>query len=104
MRPIRLSTPAAGASAPIPLDINLKPFSVTVTCIPTGGASVTLQYTTDNVFAANYNPAAGNWLARADMTAQTTSKDVVFTAPVTAVRQVVAGTGSSELHVVQSGN
>lgn len=102
MRPIRFTTLSGATSNPIPLDVNVSPFSVTVTCIPvTGNAS--LQYTTDDIWAPTYLPASGNWLALSAMTAQTTPKDVALTSPVTAIRIVAAGGGSVTTQVVQAG-
>lgn len=103
MRPITFPTAAGSTSAPIPLDIYVSPFSVTVSCEMTGGATATLQYTLDDVFAPNYVPATGVWYTRADMSAQATNKDVTFIAPVRAVRVQAGGTGSVTTKIVQAG-
>jgi hypothetical protein len=103
MRPIRITTASGNTSSPIPLDVNVTPFSVSVTCVPTIG-NATLQYTSDDIWALGYNPSAGNWQTRSDMTAQATAKDIVITSPVTAIRMIAAGGGSVATQVVQAGN
>lgn len=102
MRPIRFVTASGSTSNPIPLDVNISPFNVTVTCIPVTG-NATLQYTTDNIWASTYLPASGTWLTLAAMNAQATTKDVALTSPVTAIRIVAAGGGSVTTQVVQAG-
>jgi hypothetical protein len=102
MRPIRFTTLSGQTSAPVPLDVRLTPFSVTVTCIPTTG-NATLEYTSDDVWAPTYTPASGTWQPLPAMTNQATTKDVSFTSPITAIRIVAAGGGSVVTQVVQAG-
>jgi hypothetical protein len=70
----------------------------------TGTITYTVQYTFDDVFAANYNPSSGNWVNHPTLTAQTTSKDSNIAYPVSGVRIIsTAGTGSVTLTIIEAG-
>lgn len=104
MRPVVLSVTGVGNSVPDPLDHFLTPFNVSLAVVVTGTITYTVQYTYDDVFAANYNPATGNWLPHPSLTAQTATKDSNIAYPVRAVRLTTsAGTGTATLTVIQAG-
>ncbi len=116
MRPIRnVLVPASGNSPVVVLDAYQKgPVSVQVQSI-VAAPSITVQWTDDDVFAANYNPATGAWKACGQPAAMVAAGDGGTitdsgTAPKeimpTAIRFVNGnGGGSSALmSVVQSGN
>jgi hypothetical protein len=104
MRPVVLSVTGVGNSVPDPLDHYLTPFNVSLAVVVTGTITYTVQYTYDDVFAANYNPATGNWLPHPSLTAQTATKDSNIAYPVRAVRLTTsAGTGTATLTVIQAG-
>ena len=104
MRPVVLSVTGVGTSAVDPLDHFLTPFNVSLGVTVTGTITYTVQYTYDDVFAANYNPATGNWLPHPSLTAQTATKDSNIAYPVRGVRLTTsAGTGTAVLTVIQAG-
>ena len=104
MRPVVLSVTGVGTSLPDPLDHYLTPFNVSLAVVVTGTITYTVQYTYDDVFAANYDPATGNWLPHPSLTAQTATKDSNIAYPVRAVRLTTsAGTGTAALTVIQAG-
>lgn len=106
-RPTRQTATAAGALSPIILN-NLAPaaFSVGVGVILSAGASLTytVEHTFDDVFATAFNPATAVWLPNSGLTAQTTSKDGNYTAPVAAVRLNVTAwiSGTATLVLIQA--
>jgi hypothetical protein len=86
------------------LDHYLTPFNVSLAVVVTGTITYTVQYTYDDVFAPNYNPATGNWLPHPSLTAQTATKDSNIAYPVRGVRLTTsAGTGTATLTVIQAG-
>jgi hypothetical protein len=101
MRPIRLDTPAAQTSAWIPLDTQVVPFNVTLQCVPTGGATYTVNYTLDDVFSPTFAPGSAAATPLAAMTAQVATKDIALDAPYSAVQIVVSGTGSVRTNILQ---
>jgi hypothetical protein len=104
MRPVVLSVTGVGNSAVDPLDHYLTPFNVSLAVVVTGTITYTVQYTYDDVFAPNYNPATGNWLPHPSLTAQTATKDSNIAYPVRGVRLTTsAGTGTATLTVIQAG-
>lgn len=90
MRPVTQTLSAAGAGAPIVPDYRAVNFQTLCSGVISGGAVLTwkVQITTDDVFAAGYNPAAGNWFDTtiAALLAQTGSNQAEQPGPFTAVR------------------
>ena len=107
MRPITRLQTNVGDDVPIPLDIYLTPFNVTVQCVISGGPTYTVQYTNDDVFAAGYDPATGNWFDLAGITGAIVDAVDSLISPVTAVRlrvtAVAAPTDSVQMIVTQAG-
>jgi hypothetical protein len=104
MRPVVLSVTGVGNSAVDPLDHYLTPFNVSLAVRVTGTITYTVQYTFDDVFAAGYVPASGNWIDHPSLASQTTTKDSNIAYPVRAVRLTTsAGSGTATLTVIQTG-
>lgn len=110
MRPVRFTISAAGTSNPIPLDIYIAPFQVSVNVFMSAGATVdySLQYTYDDVLAVGYDPAASTsqWIDDTTMDNEVASSTVNITAPITAVRIVAAAVsgGTLAVTILQAGN
>src|SRR5256885_15149449 len=107
MRPIRVTVGSAAASAPLPIDRRVPPTNVTLQAIVSAGAVLTysVQYTTDDIQAASYVAASGNWFDVGGMSALAASAHATLPFPVTAVRLNVTGwtSGTCRLDVLQSG-
>ena len=104
MRPVVLSVTGVGSSAVDPLDHYLTPFNVSLAVRVTGPITYTVQYPFDDVFAAGYTPASGNWVDHPSLTAQTATKDSNIAYPVRGVRLTTsAGSGTAALTVIQTG-
>jgi hypothetical protein len=95
-------TTGVGASQPLPLDMYLDPFNVSLFINVTGTVDVTLEYTGDNDVLTSSGPFL--WFAHTDLTGVSADDVGTIISPVTAVRLVTnSGTGSAELIVLQSG-
>lgn len=106
-RPTRQVATAAGALSPVILNnLAVSPFSVGVGVVLSAGASLTytVEHTFDDVFASNFNPATATWFPNSGLTAQTTSKDGNYAAPVAAVRLNVTAytSGTATLVLIQA--
>ena len=106
-RPMRVTLAAAGQSSPFVLNqAGPSPFNVGIGCAISAGASLTysVEYTFDDVYASNYNPATGNWTALTGLTAQTASKDSNIAYPVMAIRLNVTSyiSGSVTMTAIQA--
>jgi hypothetical protein len=87
-----------------PVDNYVSPFNVALSVRVTGTANYTVQYTFDDVFAADYDPSTGNWVNHPSFIAQTTTKDANIAYPVRGIRIVLnSGTGSVTFTIIQSG-
>lgn len=110
MRPITIAIPASAATAPIPLDIyQIGPVEWAVLAV-SGVVDIDVQYTFDDIYAAGYNPATGNWKIAGGngetITAAAAERlldvnDQLITP--TAVRFSNAGVGTATGRIVQSG-
>ena len=101
MRPVTVTVVGAGQSVPIPLDLYLTPFNVSLFLILVSGViDATVEYTGNDVF----NPdEVLTWFPHADLQNEVASITGTIISPVRAVRLVNAGTGTVSLQVVQSG-
>jgi hypothetical protein len=98
------ATGAALFSAPVVLDVNKTPFNVAMQVLVTGTVNYTVQYTFDNVFAAGYVPASGNWTNHPTLAALTATADSNLAFPAAAIRITQAsGSGSVRLTTIQAG-
>ena len=105
MRPISKTVSAVASSEPIPLDHYISPANITVD-VRVDGTTVTFagEYTTDDIYAADYDADAGNWSTITGVSgAASVTGNIAF--PVTAVRLDVTAiaSGSVTMTVIQSG-
>lgn len=108
MRPVvyTLSDASGGAkySNVCPPDHYISPFNVALGARVSGTVNYTVQYTFDDVFADNYNPATGNWVDHPSLTGKTTTTDSNIAYPVRGIRLVLnSGSGSATLTIIQAG-
>ncbi len=104
MRPVTVQVVGADESAPIPLDLRLTPFQVSLQIsVVSGAIDATVQYTQDDVFASDFDPATATWFNHADLVNETAAANGTLISPVTAVRLVNADTGTAQLVVTQAG-
>jgi hypothetical protein len=107
MRPIRKTLNSATSTAPIPLNIHADSFEVSLTVSLPAGSSLTytVEYTVDDVFDNEFNPATATWFPVTGLSAQTISASGNLVFPVTAVRMRVSTftSGSATLTLIQSG-
>lgn len=107
-RTIVTATGPSGASAFVPLNIRTDTFQVSLVGSPGSGATPTVQYTLDDIWAAGYSAGSGVWIAHPDMGSLSSVKDANIAFPATAVR-IVNGAGAgagvaSTLTVLQRGD
>lgn len=109
MRPFTLTTSDASggaiASSVGPLDLRIAPFQVTLQTAVVGTVNYDIQYTQDNIWAAGYNPATGQWTSIPTVgTGETAASEATLISPATAVRILQnSGSGSVSMRVVQAG-
>jgi hypothetical protein len=104
MRPVRVSQTGTGSTNPVPLDTYIAPFNVSIGATVSGTVTYKLQYTYDDVQAADYVAASGNWSDSVDMVDKVAASNTSINNPVTAVRlTVTAGTGTVNGVILQSG-
>ena len=105
MRPVNLTISGASGVSPVcPVNTYIAPTNLALAATVTGVITYTVQYTFDDVFAANYVAASGNWTDHPTLTAQSTTKDANIAYPVTGVRIIsTAGTGSVTLTIIEAG-
>ena len=103
MRLVSLTVVGATTSAVCPINIYANPVNIALNAQVTGTVSYTVQYTFDDVFALNYNPASGNWTNHPTLTAQTVTKDSNIAYPVRGVRITQTGTGTTVLTIIEAG-
>lgn len=104
MRPVVYTVTGTQVSGVYPPDQYTSPFNVALSVLVTGVVDYTVQYTFDNVFAANYAPASGNWVDHPSLTAQTTTKDSNIAYPVQGIRiKCNSGVGTARFTIIQAG-
>ena len=104
MRPVVFTVTGTDASAVYPPDHYVSPFNVALSVVVSGTSNYTVQYTFDDVFAKNYDPATGNWVDHPSLTGQTTTKDSNIAYPVRGVRiKANSGAGTATLTAIQAG-
>lgn len=92
-----------GSSSLLVVDHLRNPFALGLQAIVAGTVTdYNIEYTADDIQAAGYNPATGNWFSAVDAAAA--SGYTKFDTPCRAMRiTIVAGTGSVTLTAVQPG-
>lgn len=104
MRPITYTVAGTAPSPVAAIDHYISPSNVALNVQVTGTVDYTVQYTFDDIFAADYNPSTGNWTNHPTLTAQTTTKDSNIAYPVRGVRILLnSGNGTAKLTVIQGG-
>jgi hypothetical protein len=99
---VTVGTTGVGASQPIPLDLYLDPFNVSLYIDVTGTVNVTAQYTGDATVLTSTGPFT--WFNHSDLTSKSSDSVGTIISPVTAVRLLTnSGTGSAVFTVVQAG-
>lgn len=103
MRPAVFTVTGVGSSNPYPVDTYISPSNMGLAVIVSGTITYKVQYTFDDVFAAGYSPASGNWFDHPTLTGSTSANSNVAY-PVTALRlTTTAGSGSATLTIIQAG-
>ena len=104
MRPITYTVAGTAQSPVAVIDPYISPSNVALNVQVTGTVDYTVQYTFDDIFAANYSPSAGSWTNHPTLTTQTTTKDSNIAYPVRGVRILLnSGTGTAKLTIIQGG-
>jgi len=111
MRPV-VYTIIGGAGTQVvsrvcPIDHYVSPANIALNVVVTGSITYTVQYTFDNVFAADYDPANGNWTNHPTLVTQTTTKDSNISYPVRGIRLISpaspSSSGTATLTIIQGG-
>ena len=111
MRPI-VYTITGGAGTQVvsqvcPIDHYVSPANIALNVVVTGTITYTVQYTFDDVFAKNYDPANGNWTNHPTLVTQTITKDSNISYPVRGIRVISpaspSSTGTATLTIIQGG-
>ncbi len=104
MRRTSVSQVGVGNSTVMVHDYNLSPFNVSLSTVVTGNTTYTVQHTFDDVFAASYVAASGNWFNHdnVDLVNATTNQNDNYNFPVTASRiHATSGNGTVTLTAIQ---
>ena len=111
MRPV-VYTITGGAGTQVvsrvcPIDHYVSPANIALNVVVTGSITYTVQYTFDDVFAAGYDPANGNWTNHPTLVTQTTTKDSNISYPVRGIRVISpaspSSSGTATLTIIQGG-
>jgi len=111
MRPI-VYTITGGAGTQIvsrvcPIDYYISPANIALNVVVTGSITYTVQYTFDDVFAAGYDPANGNWTNHPTLVTKTVTADSNISYPVRGIRIISpaspSSTGNATLTIIQGG-
>lgn len=101
MRPSKVDVAGVGNSAPVPVDIYISPFQLSLEIqVVSGTIDATVEYTFDDVFDGDVTL---NWTAHADLANEVAKAHGTILNPVRAVRLVNAGTGTARLIIIQAG-
>jgi hypothetical protein len=87
------------------MDQYISPFNVGFGVVVTAGTpNYTIQHTFDDVFAANYNPATGNWFPHPTVQNASSNQDGNYAFPVSAIRLTInSGAGTAQITLKQAG-
>ena len=104
MRAITVSQTGVGATAPVPMDQYQNPFNVGLGIVVSGSVTYSVQYSFDNPFTQDYDPANATWYNHPDLTSKNSNQSGNFAFAVATIRlNVTAGTGTATLTLLQSG-
>ncbi len=101
--PVKITQVGVGQSNPIPLDPTLAAFNVGLQTTIAGAPTYKVEYTLDDIRAAGYNSATGNWTAVPNFSALTAAAGGLLDIPCTAIRLNVTVAGTVNLSILQSG-
>lgn len=106
MRPVTITVTGVATSVIVPMDRYPTPFNVGLGLKVGAGATVSVQYTFDDVYAAGYNPTAGTskWYDHATLVGKTgdDSGNIAFSVQAIRLNQTV-GASTSTLNINQAG-
>jgi hypothetical protein len=89
------SVTGVGVSAPVVFGTYTSPFNIGFGTVVTGTGTYNIEHTFDDVFAANYTPATGNWYIHPNFTGVAVRGDGNYAYPITAARvNVLTSTAS----------
>jgi len=104
MRRMVVSQTDTGSSDLCVMNLNTSPFNVGIGCdITDGSPTYTIQHTFDDVFASNFDPSTATWYDHPTLNGLAANADGNYAFPVTAIKLVVAGTGTVQATVIQAG-
>lgn len=103
MRPVIFSVTGVGNSSVYAVDNYISPSNMGLAVVVSGTITYKVQYTFDDVFAAGYTPASGNWFDHPTLTGSASlNSNIAY--PVTGIRlSTSAGTGTATLTIIQAG-
>jgi len=111
MRPV-VYTITGGAGTQVvsrvcPIDHYVSPANIALNVVVTGSITYTVQYTFDDVFAAGYDPANGNWTNHPTLATKTVTADSNISYPVRGIRIISpaspSSSGTATLTIIQGG-
>jgi hypothetical protein len=100
------SVTGVGVSAPVAFGTYTSPFNIGFGVTVSGTGTFNIEHTFDDVFAAGYTPAAGNWYTHPSFSASAARGDGNYAFPITAARiNVLTSTASMVVGVtfIQAG-
>lgn len=106
MKPVTITVTGVNPSVPVPVDLYQNPTDIGIQVLPGAGATVTVQYTLDDVWATGYNPLTGNWfsVSAAALVGAIAAAAAKVTDKATAFRMnQTVGVSTSTMRLVQSG-
>jgi hypothetical protein len=90
-----------------PIDHYVSPANIALNVVVTGTITYSVQYTFDNVFAAGYDPANGNWTNHPTLATKTATADSNISYPVRGIRVISpaspSSSGTATLTIIQGG-
>lgn len=105
MRPKTLTQTGVGTSTAYPIDWRQQNFQVSLGGSVSGTATYTVQHTFDNILDPAVGAGGATWYNHSFLAGQTGSADGNYAFPVTGIRiNQTAGTGTTSLRVVQTGD
>ena len=104
MRRAVVSQTGVGQSTIVPCDQYINSTQITLAAAVAGTVTYSIEFTCDDIFAANFSPSTATWYTHAVLFNQTGNNASNFMFPVTACRiNNTSGTGTTTLTVLQSG-
>lgn len=104
MRRVVVSQTGVGQSALVSCDQYVNATAITLGVAVSGTVTYSIEYTLDDIFAENFNPATATWYTHTVLTNLSANACSNFMFPVMATRiNVTAGTGTATLTVLQGG-